>query len=332
MGIVDTISNLGPIHLGIFTSLFVIAGSKTIIDKKLSNDIKKIKDPKPILDKPVSQIQTDFIANHITDPLIDNCIVEFKNVIEGLVDKKYLTAFYRNINDLKVRRRINLNVFDKVAAYYNSTKNEIVLLDSRIRDVVFHELFHLASSYINNEGEYIGFFQKNGKSVIGEGINEGCTEWAAKEYFPGGINSYSFQTYVFSHIAKIIGDKKIFELYFQADLKGLINEMSKYLDVDEVFTIINGLDLYTKLDRKIIQASFLKFCHDYIENIQGILLKMYINKHIDSFNDISNIDIKQYAKDLDYTIYASDESFTYYLDDIDISKVVNKKLHLNMTI
>lgn len=141
--------------------------------------------------------------------------------------------------------------------FYSSSNHSIeILLDdkTKLRQIISHELMHAASSYNYNGQKGCGFRQNN----IGKAINEGYTELLVQRYFCRDIPVSSLYTSLnFNDIAEmvelIIGRKKMQELYFQADLKGLISELSKYQEEDKVKQFILDLDTILKIKKGILR-------------------------------------------------------------------------------
>lgn len=107
---------------------------------------------------------------------------------------------------------------------------------------------------IQKKGVFSGFSQSyfdkdtNKKISFGSGINEGYTEYLTKRYFARYIQNSNYKDLVsfVREIEKIIGYEKMEKLYFHADLKGLILELSKYISEEEIMKFINNVDFYNK--------------------------------------------------------------------------------------
>lgn len=111
-------------------------------------------------------------------------------------------------------------------------------------------------------------------SSIGLGINEGYTDLLNERIFNVKNNGGLYEMYkiVSEMLENVVGKDKMTQLYFTANLKGLVLEMSKYISQHETKKFIINLDLMVKTPNKI---------NDIIE----YLLNLYNNK---TKNDIVN--------------------------------------------
>lgn len=111
----------------------------------------------------------------------------------------------------------------------------------------------------------VGFSQKiANKYSKGKGLNEGYTELINQRYFArtiadgsGAKISYPREQVLAYGIEMLVGREKMEELFFNADLDGLIAEMSKYMPTQEANILINIFDLFEKKtsDKNILDAS-----------------------------------------------------------------------------
>lgn len=92
----------------------------------------------------------------------------------------------------------------------------------------------------------IGFFYDNTKEhfSIGYGINEGYTAYCNFKLFGSAI-AYPFESLVSKTIEEIIGENTMEELFFNADLKRLIQELQKYVSENEIIDFLCKLDTFT---------------------------------------------------------------------------------------
>ena len=67
---------------------------------------------------------------------------------------------------------------------YNARNNKISFVNGVNSNTIFHELFHMASSYLDKENKilYGGFYQSSKGLNIGRGLDEGYTELLANRY------------------------------------------------------------------------------------------------------------------------------------------------------
>lgn len=306
------------------SSLSIFTGKKLILSSIFNYRAKKINQSREIIDGPIIKPTTqEYNIIQIEDKSIRLAIEKFRKTLEKKLDPELLQIFYKNINSLTVEKVEKIHNKYSIA-YYNPYNNVITYKEENVAQIIYHELLHLASSIVNDKGTFLGISQLNENGLIGEGIDEGYTQVLAKRFFPETSDSYDFQTYVAAHIENIIGKNKMMKFYFKADLKSFINELTKYISLDEVNYLINGLDFYTKENRKKETKQFVIFADNFTLKVQKILFKMYlayykeiVNENTKSNKELLN-DIQKIVSSLDYTITSSNDSFTYSLDNTDI--------------
>lgn len=159
-----------------------------------------------------------------------------------------LSFLYRNLSNVKISKSnfniSKLNPLFSTVATYDTIRNKIATQDEKS---IYHELFHLSSSYYAKDKNTIftGFRQRNAVHSIGKGINEGYTELLCERYFNDkDINSaYYFGKIIVKSLENIVEKEKMENLYMQADLYNLINELKKYNNEEEdIITFIKDLD------------------------------------------------------------------------------------------
>ena len=181
-------------------------------------------------------------------------ILNFIKVIIEKVPKKSLNNFYNNINSLEVKS----NFLVKLArnqGYYNSITNR-VFLDTRVtRNVIYHELLHMASTlYTKCDGKnYSGFVQAEGSYWICEGLNEGYTELLSNRFFNADNGTYGIHVFLAQKLEEIIGKDVMEHLYFTSDLYGLVNILKQYSSGEEIEKFLFNMDYTNKqYDKKKI--------------------------------------------------------------------------------
>ena len=123
--------------------------------------------------------------------------------------------------------------------------------EHKLRNLIAHELLHMATSKEDDQVLCCGFHQinKKTKTNIGIALNEGYTEHLNQQhFFPDYFDdSYLHEQSIAYEFEKIIGREKMEKLYFEADLYGLIQELTKYASVEEIITFLRDFDkLHTK--------------------------------------------------------------------------------------
>ena len=172
--------------------------------------------------------------DRINENKFKDTITYFCVVLTNHFDRDTLNCFYQNINSLIVKDNIDslddlLNLTDTLGIYYNQD-NSIKLYKKNKRATLYHELFHMASSYVNNNNMFSGFSysnQNNDSRDFGDGLNEGYTDLLTKRYF-GNVevfeSDYDFEILIASFIEEIVGKDVMEKLYLTADFQGLNDE------------------------------------------------------------------------------------------------------------
>lgn len=262
---------------------------------------------------------------------IKDAINAFLTLLTNNFPREILTNFYNNIHDIQIHMTDYKlkNIFHKIEfnGSFNAKTNTIKLnKNDQNYEAVFHELFHMASTVSLDNDIYSGFRQHktyNSKDDIGVGINEGYTQALTERYFghiEGIKYSYPFETFVACLIEEIIGQDKMAKYYFNANLYGLIDELSKYNLPNNVMKFIYNLDFLNKIPTL---PNMGELEQDYIiKAIKQIInflfytyerkIKKQFNKGLISENEyIRNLEI--YAIKLK-TIYYS-KSYRYVIDN-----------------
>ncbi len=212
----------------------------------------------------------DYIENIKNSPQVDlkisnynfqgkplaNLLSNFDTTIKNARNPEDLALYYRNISHLKIKVLKNEKNFKDIdtLGLYNSLKNQIKVYE-KLSGLIYHELFHMASSYTQEKMIYSGFVQKyvqNKKIVcIGEVINEGYTELLTERYFGNvttdGKNNYGenyqIPIYFGQKLEQIIGQESMEKLYLTADLKGLVKNLQKFNSDSEIIYFLNCTDI-----------------------------------------------------------------------------------------
>lgn len=273
--------------------------------------------PKPTLMKKYSNID---VATALTQTKDKHINLFFKIITNNILEEN-LINFYNNIESLeiiKINNGLLTDFFNKrlekyhltflknsilktiiyfldllypVGGVYNIEENKINVLNENYSEVIYHELFHMSSSIIQNEVLYSGFNQifisDSQMYDIGKGLNEGYTQLLTERYFKDYniLHAYTIEVFFAFQLERIIGKEKMENLYFQNDLQGLINELKQYAKEELILKFIADLDdlneiihtpslISTEKEKKIINnkfrfiSIFLISC--YVEKLQLI--------------------------------------------------------------
>ncbi len=244
--------------------------------------LKRVKLKGEILDSPVLASKKYHLNEHLGFKNYDQIILEFESILRENFDSHCdISSFYRNIKDLIITEEKStiittikrlLGRSDEGLFYPES--NEIALMsDNNGRDILFHELLHLASSKVTPENiVFTGFCQGKdlGEKITGECINEGYTEYLNCKYFIQRDSIYYDDDKIIARgIEDIIGSSKMEELYFNSDLKGLINELSKYCSEQVVNNLVARLDTLTE-GRRPTRSKVYRVFAEARQTIAGI--------------------------------------------------------------
>ena len=217
-------------------------------------------------------------------------ILQFVNTLCSNFPAQCLILLYNNLRTLQIRDTHHKKHFSKptVPGTYDIKKNEVEIRDCSVYDPIYHELFHLSSSVIQNKTKFCGFSQNS----FGNGINEGYTQLLTERYFlkKSAIDiSYPFQKRIMQVIEIIVEKEKMEQLYLQANLKGLIESLMVYASEREIMCFISDMDFILYYLDKLSLLPFKKhLLNKSLENITIFLANIIIKYLIHTNNE--NID------------------------------------------
>ena len=262
----------------------------------------------------------------------ENLVILYNNINDLKIEKIYMNEFLEHIKNIIFKRGTkDLNV-----AGYNVFLNRVRIEEEYVDIDMPHELFHMASSVYDKEKKvlYTGFVQtiiKENRN-IGDGINEGYTEWMVAKYYDESIlsdsTSYKYLCNVARNLDEIVGKDKMENLYLKANLKGLVEELVKYNSYDNVMHFISATDyLYHNLNEsrkskqeKEVITNELKFINKFmIESITKSTALMYSDNEI-SIEDIVPI-ISKKIKNI-HDVKTKKEDFNVKPDMQEIAQIV----------
>lgn len=244
-----------PIAINIFLSVFSHIPEKTTIKKE------------PQIGQIVAQTAQVYHGNYQINQYLhfdkyNKMVSEFYELLDSTFGHCNLSLFYKNFKTLKIKERRKdlldyLNILlsgESTAAEYDQRRNKMYVVDKnehKLRNLIAHELLHMATSKEEDQVLCCGFHQinKKTKTNIGIALNEGYTEHLNQQhFFPDYFDdSYLHEQSIAYEFEKIIGREKMEKLYFEADLYGLIQELTKYASVEEIITFLRDFDkLHTK--------------------------------------------------------------------------------------
>ena len=150
---------------------------------------------------------------------------------------------------------------------------------------IFHELFHAASSYIDqtNETVYTGFEIIHNGEILAEGLNEGYTQYLTEKYFGDRdiFITYQFERRVAEILENIIGEKRMRWCYFNASLSSLINDLEKYSPYEDIMVFIKDLDYVSNnLHKDTISKEIKEQVENKLKNISEFLIKVLVRQNL----------------------------------------------------
>lgn len=254
----------------------------------------------------------------------------FTNILNEDLKNCNFNNFNNNIKELNILEKYSeYKGFIKYASYYTKD-NKIEIYNKKIEQSIFHELLHMASTkQINNKLILSGFSIIDFKSLKKYGVflNEGYTEYLNSKYF-GIANTYKTQIEFLKMIEKIIGGDLMQQMYFNADLKGLINELLKYNNTKkEVLEFILNTDIIHKYRFSLSPLKRLKLKRACIK-VNEFLINSYNNKLIKEMKNHKSIitESTKFMNDL-ISIQIDFKSNYYYIREMNNyhEKEINKK-------
>lgn len=249
---------------------------------------------------------------------VETAINNFLKVLLSNFKEEDIPLLFSNLNTLSVKKyKLNDYIFlNNLGAYYRSNVNIIVIRKNKL-NVIYHELFHMASSFYNKENQMIfSGFEQNSlfKKGIGKALNEGYTQLLTERYFSEQIEKvYNIEKSFAQIIEMIVGKEKMKSLYFKVDLPGLINELQNYCDNDEIIKLLNDIDTLGEYSNngKLKNVNDTQTLIDSYKSAYLTLMKCYAYKFTLNNNQLTN-----------ESMYKSFESFARKLGD---SLVINGK-------
>lgn len=216
-------------------------------------------------------------------------IMEFVEVVKENIPEIDLTILFNNLNTLnssiKSFKLLNLILGSEIAGQYDPKNNTLELSKSNYSLTIDHELFHASTTVVDNTAGiiYCGFQQITSKNkTIGEGLNEGYTQYLTEKYFGKKrplLKAYVYEKRIAEIVEKIIGEKKMKTLYFSANLNGLVECLKQYSSEEDVYRFINALDFLNKhMKDKYLIPSSTEIIMNCLKYINSFLVKVCLRK------------------------------------------------------
>lgn len=302
--------------LCIFQGYLVKAGHNKIKREntifKDATSVEEISHPE-ILDK----VDFDFSKTRAAKSKYKKEILKFKDVLDKNFPPELLGNFYKNIKTAKVISKVGDSTVSGTYTFGRmpGRKNTVAIRPTfdpfNWSKASYHELFHLSSTNYEDKVDRSGFYylDYDNKIKLGDGINEGYTELLTCKYFSGLEPSYPFETLVAMKLNEIIGSDITDRLYLTADLRGLIEELQKYAEFEDIRQFITDLDFYTaantyRTDQRENGNEINQQLKERISRIKEFLIKTYNSKN--SYSNLSEEEredeLKKFTNSLEIVI------------------------------
>ncbi len=275
--------------------------------------------------KPVENIEDkQEITVNIDELTIDE---KYKSYIKEFVKKTSTNFNFRNPNeklktlDLKQKTILQTLLFPTSEAYYNDLNNKIYA-GKRIEDSIYHELFHVFTTYKENIFSTVsGFNYINIHTDIARRLNEGYTDLLANRYFDSVV-SYMIEANIVRKTELILGEKNMQNFYASNNLYAIIKSLSKFSSEEEAIAFISFVDklsIYRNNIKKSIQI--MNILSNYLVDVYvNVLVEFYSRGKFDK-EDI-NIFFSIFKEEFtNYAFYNNDIEKEYLRssDYLDIS-------------
>ena len=167
--------------------------------------------------------------------------------------KKDMSFFFNNLETIKLKYINSLKgICYDAAAQYSMDQNIIeVVCKDRIDTFIDHELLHMSSSILDEDGNvYSGFIQTRGDIGIGYGLDEGYTSILDDRYFLNRTEekpklnqqTYCVVKYIARMVEQFVGQEEMEDLYFTANLYDLVDFLASYTSLYEATQFVHNID------------------------------------------------------------------------------------------
>lgn len=275
--------------------------------------------------QPIKNYEFD-ITSYLNHAQYNQAIVTFWHTLEDNFQHCDKSKFYNNIKTLRIFSLIK-NKDSNSKGKYNGKDNYIAYYynkgfydeDEKAKDtreaVIFHELFHLASSDANSEIQSSGFKKHKRKNYIGVGINEGYTELLTVRYFKPKLKYKSYPDKVFfaEGIEKIVEQQEMEKAYFDNGLRKLVDLIAPYAERKDVYDLLREMDDIDQISEP----------------------KEYQKKYLHIATEIANIQIKKHQALFKYGVIDKEEYYdgivesAFYSRGYSLTSANGKKILVN---
>ena len=225
------------------------------------------------------------------------------------IAKNNLVNYKNNIKTLTIEESDFQNRAINNAGSYNERQNKIYLRDLFANDIIYHELFHLASTKNVNDKIYSGFSMEN----YNVGLNEGYTQLLTERYFPVSQTytlSYPYEVVIAEQMEMIIGKENMLAMYLNADFKNFIILLENYLELNQIKKLVENLDF---IHENLYKNKNINLLKEKIQEVGALLIKAYETKL--EINNITNKEekINYFIKNMDLSMTINNEDYDFYI-------------------
>lgn len=228
-------------------------------------------------------LDEEYIKNLSFGPMI----LKYCHILVNVLDKENLKIFYHNINTMKTliyNIRLRDILMGQIQAGVYNYRNNSIKIVKKFKFILPHELTHMASTIVKDKRIILGgFHQIKNRRSWGHGINEGYTQYFAEKYFkddfPDMSSVYEIEMEIVKKLICVIGEKEMENLYFHANLGGLIMQIAKYSSLEEAKEFIVAVDFVRRFIYSFPKSKEIKRMLEIkLKQINFILLKCFLNK------------------------------------------------------
>lgn len=254
---------------------------------------------------------------------------EYKLYIKEFVKKTSANFNFNNPNEkletltIKLKTVLQTLLFPTSEAEYNSLNNKIYV-GKNIDDSIYHELFHVFTTYKKNILSTVsGFNYTNIHTDIARSLNEGYTDLLANRYFDSVV-SYMIEANIARKTEIILSEKNMENFYASNNLYAIIKFLSKFSSEEEAIAFISSTDklsIYRNNIKKSLQI--MNILSNYLVDVYvNVLVEFYSRGKFDK-EDI-NIFLSIFKEE--FTNYAFYEDYIEkeYLRSSDYLDITSK--------
>jgi hypothetical protein len=292
----------GSILLGIITFIIV----KEVYYKKQTYKLcKEFENHKRVVGLPacINNIKREDPA-HDVDVKFDAFVNLFIKTIDDKLSYVNPSLLNQNLKTFNIKEKCKIYFkmlhMGNAIATYESDGNIAYVRKNKFIHCIFHEFFHMASTYSEEEKCYCGFAQyyKESKNDIGCGLNEGYTSLLTERYFKDYYieDGYENERIIASMVEKIIGKEYMEKMYFEANLKEIVEGLKKYSSEEEAIEFIVDVDFINMAMQKnnpffdeIIKKRLTKINNYLSQCYSKKMIIEYQNQKIDYQTALKNI-------------------------------------------